>query len=393
MNFIYNYNKPDYSTIMKKNMKIKRNYLKEKGDLTNDYQKLLLQFDCSKYQRLLLRKKKLDIKYILKIIAIFKPILKSNVFIFLHGSYSRNLNRWYSDIDLNILYKNTLKSKYLVVEEFIQALIYQMLDFKGRDRIHNIMLYYPLCETNAYMIRGNKHKIICQSNVFRFCCRKNYNHIYPLILNSSRDPIDLHNWILQSEDNDENQYSFQGLNFKGKVFVHNLTRQKSSQHTINSLNKLIDQTLKDISKVPNLEQFMFVSDLNKIIKITNFHIINNFLLCLKEYIFLKKGDCYRLDFYKIIHHKIIQQKFKKKELLELEYLLTKYRFVIDRIEHLFMILNINFSSREKEKIDMQIINRYYKDKYQNTFTDDYQIIFHVYNIITKLLQQINLTLC
>lgn len=70
---------------------------------------LILNFSISPNVEHNLAKKKIDIKYILKIIGIFKPILKNNVFIFLHGSYSRNLNRWYSDIDLNILYKSCVQ--------------------------------------------------------------------------------------------------------------------------------------------------------------------------------------------------------------------------------------------------------------------------------------------
>jgi len=390
MNFIYNYNKPDYNTIIKKSKKIKKDYLKEKKSLTNNYKNILIHFDCHKYQHLLLHKKKMDIKYILKIIAIFKPILKNNVYIFLHGSYSRNLNRWYSDIDLNILYKNDLKSQYIVVEEFINALIYQMLDFKGRDRIHNIMLYYPLCENTKYAFSGNKHKIICSNNTFNFCCRDNYNHIYPLILNSSRNPSDLYNWIMTEKHNDENQYSFQGLNFKGKAFVNKLTYNKSAQQTKDSLKQLINQTLDDIQNVSILQRYMLISDLNKIIKIKNLHIINNFLLCLKEYIFLQEGTCNNLDFYKIIRHKIIHQKFTSERLYELEYLITKYRFIIDRLENLFMELDINFSSRENKKIDMQIINRNYKKKYHQTFTDDYKIILNIYKMIIAVLKQIDM---
>lgn len=389
MDFIYNFNNPDYNTIIKKSTKIKKNYLKEKTALINNYKKILLNFNCYEYQQLLLHKKKLDIKYILKIVAIFRPILKNNVFIFLHGSYSRNLNRWYSDIDLNILYKNKLKSEYIVIEEFINALIYQMLNFKGRDRIHNIMLYYPLYENKKYFISGNKHKIICSNNTFNFFCRNNYNDIYPLILNSSRNPNDLYYWILKQEHNDENQYSFQGLNFKGKVFINKLTYNKSLQQTRNSLKKLINKTYNDIQNVSTLERYMLISDLNKIIKIYNFHIINNFLLCLKEYIYLKKGRCNNLDFYKIMHHKIIRQEITTKRLDELEYLLTEYRFIIDRLENLFVELDINFSSRENRKIDIQHINKNYKKRYHSDFIDDYQIIFNIFNIMIQLLEQIN----
>lgn len=391
MNFIYNYNKPDYNTIIKKSIKIKKDYLKEKEALTNNYKNILMNFNCHKYQKLMLAKKRMDLKYILKIIAIFKPVLKNNVFIFIHGSYSRNLNRWNSDIDLNILYKNDVKKQYIVVEEFINALIYQMLGFKGRDRVHNIMLYYPLCENTKYDISGNKHKIICSNQIFNFCCRDNYNHIYPLILNSSRNPSDLYNWILEEKHNDENQYSFQGLNFKGKTFVNKLTYDKSTQQTKDSLKQLINQTLDDIQSVSILQRYMLISDLNKIIKIKNFHIINNFLLCLKEYIFLqmRKKTSNNLDFYKIIHHRLIHQKLLSEKLRELEYLITKYRFIIDRIENLFLELGINFSSRENKKIDMQTINKKYEKKYYQTFTDDYEIIFNIYENITAVLKQID----
>lgn len=71
-----------------------------------------------------------------------------------------------------------------------------------------------------------------------------------------------------------------------------------------------------------------------------------------------------------------------------KYKIISRRFIIDRIENLFLELNINFSSRENSKIDMEIINKKYNSKYHNTFISDYQIIYNIYNSIGEVLKHI-----
>ena len=155
MEFIYNIEKPSYNHIITKNEKIYKKYNDKKTILKNKYSTLLLNYNYKDYNKLMKKKRKLDIKYINKIINIFKYNLKNKIICFLHGSYARNLNRWNSDIDLNILYSNLYRKEFLVIEEFIAALIYKLFNYTGRDKVHNVMVYLPMYENNKYKINMN----------------------------------------------------------------------------------------------------------------------------------------------------------------------------------------------------------------------------------------------
>lgn len=384
MEFIYKTDKLSYQKIIKKYKKIKIEYKKEKAKLQIKYNYALIDYNYINYEKILYQKNKLDLKYIKKVIKIFKPILKNKVTIFLHGSYARNLNRWNSDIDLNILYKNELKDKFLVVEELIQVLLYKLFDFSGRDKIHNVMIYYPLYNNKKYKIKEDNHNIIWNNNEFKFKCRKNYEKIYPLILNSRRDCKDLYKWILEDETYNEYLYSFLGINKKGKKFTKDMLLDKDKLLLNSKKLKYIE--ISKLKNINDLKGNIEISEINKILKIHNSKSVNNFLLNLKTLILLNKGKCPYLNIKKILNNKNLKSILSKKEIKEIETNIIKFRLVLDKIENLFLTLNLNFSSRENDKINIEKLNQEYYNLYKTDLYEDLKII----DIINEMISIIKL---
>lgn len=74
-----------------------------------------------------------------------------------NGSFSRHSNIISSDLDLNIMYDDNLRSLLLPVELSINYILSKILKFKGCDRIHSIMVYTPLISNNCpKLIDNNK---------------------------------------------------------------------------------------------------------------------------------------------------------------------------------------------------------------------------------------------
>ena len=134
----FNYLYPSFNELNMIVTKIKLDYEIETQEVFVIYKKLLQSFDEELYYKMSYLQKDIIIKYIKRILDIFPQLKNIPISIFLHGSFSKGLNRRYSDIDLNFIYPEKYKSKLFPVEELIALMITEVLDLKSRDHIHNI---------------------------------------------------------------------------------------------------------------------------------------------------------------------------------------------------------------------------------------------------------------
>lgn len=393
MEFIYNIEKPSYNYIITKSEKLSKKYNYKKRILKKEYSYLLLNYNCKNYNILMKKKRKLDIKYINKIINIFKYKLKNKIICFLHGSYARNLNRWNSDIDLNILYSNKYRKEFLVIEEFIAALIYKLFDYAGRDKVHNIMIYLPMYEKTEYKIKTRNHMIKTETDNFYFKCRNNYEQVYPKILNSSRSFDDFKKYIFDKGYSKEWVYSYKGINIKGVIKIRRLLKikdelLKENKHILSSLiNELIEK-LENYNY--NISSVSKISELNKLVKVKNLNIINQLLLIMKEFIVVKNGINLYLNYDQILDNIIIKKYFIKKEIKYFQEVITRYRWFVDRIENMFLIYKMNFSSREHIQIDMEDIFNKYNKLYNSNMLNHYnEYVNNLIDIANKIIERIN----
>ena len=114
--------------------------------------------------------------------------------------------------------------------------------------------------------------------------------------------------------------------------------------------------------------------------------MNNFLLNLKTLILLNKGKCPYLNIKKILNNKNLKSILSKKEIKEIETNIIKFRLVLDKIENLFLTLNLNFSSRENDKINIEKLNQEYYNLYKTDLYEDLKII----DIINEMISIIKL---
>ena len=101
------------------------------------------------YCNILSNRKKELFSLINESIDFFEQLKENEMTIYLNGSYSRNSQRIYSDIDLNFMYSNKNIKKYLPIEDIISFILSNIFNIKYRDRIH------PM----GYLILINNKKI------------------------------------------------------------------------------------------------------------------------------------------------------------------------------------------------------------------------------------------
>lgn len=116
-----------------------------------------------------------------------------------NGSFSRHSNIISSDLDLNIMYDDNLRSLLLPVELSINYILSKILKFKGCDRIHSIMVYTPLISNNCPKLIDN-NKISYEFGQNLYYCRENYEQLLFETCNSSRDYKTLLNYVSNSNN-------------------------------------------------------------------------------------------------------------------------------------------------------------------------------------------------
>ena len=143
----------------------------------------------------------------------------------------------------------------------------------------------------------------------------------------------------------------------------------------------------------NLLSISKIADFNKLIKVKNLNIINQLLLVMKEFIIVKNGTNLYLNYDKIMNNKIIKKYFSKKEIRDFQDVITKYRWFVDRIENMFLVSKMNFSSREYTSIDIDVILKKYNNLYDSIMLDDYNnYVNNLINVANKIIERININL-
>lgn len=390
MNNSYLFLKPSYNEFNDMVNKLYQKYDVKYINLYKSYEKIIKNYDKKSYISLMNKKRNLDIRYIKKIIKLFKPVIKENDnLLFWHGSYSKSLNRWNSDIDINLLFKDN-KNDYKMVEELICCAIYKVLKFPGRDKIHTMMLYLPEISDKKYNIKSNKYSIkFKDGNVYKYNCRNNYENVYPKILNTSRMIKDFFNYLINGGFDKEYLYSYEGVFKNDKKIINKILNIKDSILIFNQ--DIFYDCIKNYEKkikFDDLKNIKTVSDLNIILKMNNMNYIYSMILFLKEFIVLNRGKCFNLNINRVIKNRTLKKYITKYELNNLYNCIYEYMYFLDRIENLFIKLNINFSSREKSNLDIKELEKSYENYYKSDLKKDYLVykdfIKNVRNIIRRI---------
>lgn len=157
---------------------LKKHYINNIDKIsTNEFKNI-----CQKYRNII---KKM-------IFNLSKEFLKNyqtiNVVIALTGSFARGTNTLYSDIDLNFLTDGNDFKEVIEIEDKINYILQKVIGFRGRDKIHSMVVYLPLISNVKYdFILKNKYPLKFKDATIYFNCRNNAEKLMFKNYNSTRN--------------------------------------------------------------------------------------------------------------------------------------------------------------------------------------------------------------
>lgn len=109
--------------------------------------------------------------------------------VFLSGSLARKTNTLFSDIDINYVIKdNKYYDKIIELEGKINYLLKEIIGFRGKDRIHSMVVYMPLIsDKKLAFIKKNKYPLLFEDGIIYDTCRKNAEKLMFETYNSTRN--------------------------------------------------------------------------------------------------------------------------------------------------------------------------------------------------------------
>lgn len=297
---------------------------------------------------------------------------------FYHGSYGRGISRFGSDMDLNILFDNDFIDVMKPVDELICAMIYQIVSFKGRDKIHNIMVNVPPLKKVKYNFdNGNHYKIVfLDGKVLNYYSRNYFENDMTKIQNAPSSFEDFKKYILKhcnSEECFEWAYSFRYIisnypnyNLDEVVKVADNKIKKIKNIHLKTL-KLIDKMIKDIQEYNFDFDEISISKLNQECKVRILGFMYNSLALVRRCLVINGFDMGIFDIPKLLESVALKNYINQDLIDKLKDILYYYNWNLARLENFMMDNGYNFSSREPSSISKDILNKEYKKMYGTDF--------------------------
>lgn len=338
--------------------------------------KILLKFNKERYIELTKKYKASVIKLIKDVIDFFPQLSSIPHIVFIHGSFAKTLNRINSDIDLNILYPNKYKKLIIPIEELITIILQNVMEYDGRDKIHTMMIY-TIDSVNTNQFESTLECTITFPNnqIYTYNCRPNYDEVMYKIKKSSREYKDFLNYIKENISDTNCRewcYSYEQLSSNCNYNIYkdlNIIDEKNlHKKNYKSFIYLLDNLLLEIENdKENLIILKRICDINQNLKVKKSKLIYNTLALIKRYLFLNGIVINGLDFFEIFENSKFINLFSETEIATIEDAIFKHLWQISRIENLFIKINVNFSSRNYDKFEINLINNHYKSLYNSDF--------------------------
>lgn len=335
-----------------------------------------IEKNISKYINLNIQRKKILCEVIKECIGFFDIISKNDVIVYLTGSYSRNNQRLYSDIDINYIYDDKIFSKMIVVEELIAYILTIIFDISYRDRVHAmgyiaLTKNYKLNDSNNYIVKFSSGDIVINE------CRKNSIDIMYENINMPRNIECIIKYIESSNKiNLLNEFVYNHEIIYSKhnsdCILENI--HKEDLKIINNqafpyyyklfTEKICDDILYQASILNN--KVNYIREFKKKYKTTPLNTISKmFMLIRRREMYKDKNtniELIKIDF-DILNKYIDSESVKG---LELNY--YEYIFELNRIENVFSLSKVSLSSHTD--MDMSKVSKMYKKIYNNSIDDN-----------------------
>jgi len=373
-----NYNK--YNKISKKYIQKYKNKIDK---IKYRYKKAIKTIDNKSFMKLCKKHRKLTIKIIKKISKEFFKDYKKDIIILTSGSLARHSNNLYSDIDLNIFTNNYEFEKIIELEDLIANLLYKIMNFKGRDKIHSMAVYLPLISSKKIDMSNNSYIKTLDNKKIVINCRPNSEQLIFENYNSTRNINNILEYLNKNDTiNSLNEWSncFEIIYSKGKLKkLYNNQRKKCND--ITNLTIFIDNLISKINKDDKiiLHNRIKNSDLKEIVKTNT--LFNTYAMLAIVYRYEKKIKKFNLDEF-----------YSKSSIISKEEIEKIFNH-LKNVQNLQIILDsnkIDLTSHSNKVIDINKINKQYKKMFNknNIINDLILSKKELYDMIKKILNKI-----
>ncbi len=285
--------------------------------------------------------------------------------ILITGSFARDTNLLYSDLDISFHYDNKYKEKFLEIEEQISYLLSEVLGFRGRDRIHGITYYLPkLDEKPISCILKNDYVLHFLDEDLHFKCRENSFDTMNNIYSATRSVADLKEYISSNflscvdwtnnfiyfKDNGCKDDFCKELEIKEMSLLSKWDKRKSINELEASLKHMIffpkacdEYVIKDLKNIYKNEVLANFYKLLAIIR--RIAVMNGYPV---QYINLKDFD--NLNLLNCLHI--------DSTLLTCSYY---YLFLITKLQYLLDSLGYDLSKHSNKKVKITLLNQKCKE--------------------------------
>lgn len=399
-NFNYLYNEPNLNDIENFIIQLIKKYNIHFKNLQILNEKILLSYNKDEYITLIKTHKKIIIRIIKEVIGFFPQLSHIPHIVFIHGSFAKTLNRLNSDIDLNILYPNKFKNEVLPLEEIISIILQKVIGYSGRDKIHNMMIY-TLDNINKDKIESTQdcHITFPDGQIYQYKCRPNYDEVMYKIKHSTRDYKDFTDYISNNINLgkcEEWCYSYETISTNCEDYDLYKMLKDNDEFNIQNIDKSIFNNLimsfkNKINEYPlEIEHNATISNINYNWKVRNLGFIYKTLAIIRRYLFINGTIVNGLNFFEIFGNPVFTKLFSIEELKQIENIIFKYIWQLSRIEKVFSTNQINFSSRNYNKIEYRDICEIYDNLYNEDFkTVQNEVTNELYKSLNKALTRIH----
>ncbi len=344
--------KDEYKKII---IKYKKIYLPKIKKIKQKFIWSMKNYDKNILRSIMLDYRNLIKKLILDVINEFEEFKKIKCCIMLNGSLARGTNTFYSDIDINYFYANDYFEKMINVEEKVNYILQTIMEYRGKDRIHSMVVYIPLIKDDDYKsIKDNKYPIYFDDGVIYNECRENAQELMYKTFNSTRSIYDLCDYL---NLNDNTSCIKEWANCFELVYDNGLydefIENRKVCKNIDNISNLIYVIMKSINRDNH-----FIDDKVALIKIKELK--NTYKMQVLHNVYELLALYFRLnENFKTINIFDYEEKNVgiKKEFYEVFY---KYMDLIQKLQFILDNNGMDFSFHSTKEVTNEFLNQEYK---------------------------------
>ena len=295
------------------------------------------------------------IQLIKEIISLLNQYYNIEYCITVSGSLARYSNTLFSDIDINYLTINNDYHELIDLEDKTNYILKNVLKFRGKDRIHSMVVYLPLIsDVKLTSISNNKYPLVFDDGIIYDYCRDNAEQLMYETYNSTRNLVDvLHYFNTNDTYNRLNEwtYCFECI-YNDEIF-NTYMNERIIYRKDKGINNLIKQLMKEFEDNEYLD--------NNVFEVRNAYLKKIYKSSVLFDFYKVMALVYRLD--NSINNFNLDDFYKNGRILnkKIYYYFYKYLIIIQNIQYILDMENKDLSSHSDEIININDFNSKYQE--------------------------------